>query len=194
MRPEIPIQEAIEKVTAFHGRYAPGTVIAVYMVALAQKNLQPLKGKLNAIAESTVCLADAIQIMTGCTLGNKYLWLMNYGRYALCLYDRETKEGVRIFVDYPSIDTQKTPLLRKFFDGTRTYESVPRPKQQLQVIEEFLTVKNGLFGVRPVFVNLPEKRDLPSSAHCPSCGEWFKTFSNEVSCKDCTETSLYRSA
>jgi len=191
MKSEVSIQDAIEKVTAFHGRYAPGTVIAVYMVALAQKNLQPLKGKLNAIAESTVCLADAIQVMTECTLGNKYLWLMDYGRYALCLYDRKTKEGVRVFVDYPSIDAKKTPLLRKFFDGSRTYETVPRPKQQLQVIDEFLTVENQILGLNRVWVNLPEKRDLPSPACCITCHEWFRTFSQETECQACAGKSLY---
>ena len=134
---EEKLLQTIDLICDFHGKYAPGAVIGAYMVHLAQEKLQPLSGKLNAIAESTVCLADAIQIMTGCTIGNKYLWLLNYGRYALCLYDRDTKEGIRVWVDYSKIDPVKTPTLKKFFDGTRTYESIDRPTQQQMVNQEF---------------------------------------------------------
>jgi len=192
MNPPRPaIDQSIEMVTAFHGKYAPGAVIGVYMVDLALQHLQPLEGKLNAVAESTVCLADSIQVMTGCTIGNKYLWLMNYGRYALCLYDRTTKEGIRVFVDYDKIDGSRTPLLKKFFDGSRTYEIIPRPEQQRMVTEEFLTVTNAILSFERVFVNLPEKGPLPDPARCDSCREYFKTFEGEQTCKDCSSGGLY---
>mgnify|MGYP003343728269 FL=1 len=189
--PAQSVEDAIEMVTAFHGKYAPGAVIGVYMVDLALENLQPLKGKLNAIAESTVCLADSIQVMTGCTIGNKYLWIMNFGRYALCLYDRSTKEGIRVWVNYDKIDGQETPTLKKFFDGTRSYESIPRPKQQRMVIEEFLTVTRQILDFERVFVNLPEKGPLPDPARCDHCSEFFKTFTGEKTCRNCSVEHLY---
>tara|TARA_Y100000589_G_scaffold120727_1_gene115178 strand:- start:16442 stop:17041 length:600 start_codon:yes stop_codon:yes gene_type:complete len=188
--PDAQLLKTIDLICDFHGKYAPGAVIGAYMVELAQEKLQPLKGKLNAIAESTVCLADAIQIMTGCTIGNKYLWLMNYGRYALCLYDRETKEGVRVWVDYHKIDPIKTPTLKKFFDGSRTYEIVDRPTQQQMVNQEFFTVKRAILSWKKVWVNLPAKGPLPDTAFCIICNEYFKSFLKPPKCK-CTMEELY---
>ncbi|MBT3783937.1 hypothetical protein HOF92_03105 [bacterium] len=188
---EQTLQESIELITAFHGKYAPGAVIGAYMVDLAQEHLQPLQGKLNAVAESTVCLADSIQVMTGCTIGNKYLWLMNYGRYALCLYDRTTKEGIRVFVNYNKIDAERTPILKKFFDGTRNYENTPRPQQQKIVIDEFLSVKREILGFERVYVRLPEKGPLPEPARCLECDEYFKTFEKETVCRCCARDQLY---
>jgi len=185
------LQDCIDMVTQFHGKYAPGAVIGVYMVDLAQRELGEIEGKLNAIAESIVCLADAIQIMTGCTIGNKYLWLMNFGRYALTLYDRTHKNGIRVFVDYDKIDEERTPTLKKFFDGTRTYEKIPRPEQQKMVTEEFLTVTSEILSFQKVMVQLPEKGPLPDPARCGLCTEWFKTYDGEVVCKACNQTPLY---
>lgn len=182
--------EVINIICKFHGKYAPGAVIGAYMVNLAQDKLQPLIGKLNAIAESTVCLADAIQIMTGCTIGNKYLWLLDYGRYALCLYDRDTKEGIRVWVDYQKIDANKTPTLKKFFDGTRSYEKIDRPTQQQIVNQEFLTVKENILSWKKVWVNLPAKGPLPLTHYCSHCNEYYKSFETEPICK-CISDNLY---
>ena len=54
--PDEQLLQTIDLICDFHGKYAPGAVIGAYMVQLAQEKLQPLTGKLNAIAESTVCL------------------------------------------------------------------------------------------------------------------------------------------
>jgi formylmethanofuran dehydrogenase subunit E len=132
---DITVKTAIEKTTLFHGRYAPGVVIGAYMVDLALE-LLPISGeKLNAIAESRVCLADAIQIMTGCTLGNKYLHIKDHGRYALCIYGRDSKRGIRVSIDLNKIDSQNTPVLKQFFEGSRSYASIPRPEQQAMVTQ-----------------------------------------------------------
>ena len=116
---------------------------------------------------------------------------MNFGRYALCLYDRSTKEGIRVWVNYDKIDSLKTPTLKKFFDGTRSYESVPRPQQQRMVIDEFLTVTRQILDFEKVFVNLPEKGPLPDPARCIICLEFFKTFTGENTCRNCSVENLY---
>lgn len=185
------VEDAIARITAFHGRYAPGVVIGAYMVDLAQELLPPLQGKMNAIAESRVCLADAIQIMTGCTLGNKYLWVKDHGRYALCLYDRETLTGIRVTVSYDAIDAQSTPVLKGFFDGSRTYENVPRPKQQQIAIREFLTVKRNILVASQVRVGNPAKPPLYPLVFCPACNEYFRPTPTLPQCLCQTEPSLY---
>ncbi len=184
------VRLAIKKVIAFHGCNAPGAVVAAYMVDLAQELLPPLKGKLNAIAESRVCLVDAIQVMTGCTIGNKYLWLKDHGRYALTLYDRDSKDGVRVYVDYPRIDETKYPTLKKFFDGSRTYDFVPRPRQQQMVNEEFYQVRRGVLAARSVKVNLPAKGAVHPLVLCSSCQEYFRPQPGVEQCL-CQSETLY---
>ncbi|MBW7876393.1 MAG: formylmethanofuran dehydrogenase subunit E family protein [Candidatus Cloacimonetes bacterium] len=185
------VELAIQKITEFHGRYAPGVVIAAYMVDLALELLPVQNEKLNAIAESRVCLADAIQVMTGCTLGNKYLHVKDYGRYALCVYGRDSKQGIRISVDLNKIDPQKTPILKQFFEGSRTYESVPRHIQQGIVTQEFLSVKRNILRAESVLVNLPAKPPLYSLEKCLHCGEFFRPNPTLPQCLCQTEPLLY---
>lgn len=68
------------------------------MVEAAKQKLPP-NILYDAVAETTHCLPDAIQLLTPCTTGNNWLKVVNLGRYALCLYDKFKGNGVRIFVD-----------------------------------------------------------------------------------------------
>ncbi|MCO4783873.1 MAG: formylmethanofuran dehydrogenase [Candidatus Cloacimonetes bacterium] len=168
------LQKVIQEISKFHGKAAPGVYIGAYMVDLAQELLGSNFTKLNAISETNVCLSDAVQVMTGCTIGNKYLWLHDFGLYAMTLYDRETKDGFRVFVDYAKI-TNDTPTLKKFFDGSRKFDKIPRPVQQKMVVEEFLTVKRDILSFQKVKVNQPTKPKLRPLSKCDQCNDFFRT-------------------
>jgi formylmethanofuran dehydrogenase subunit E len=87
--------QLVEKVYAFHTRRAPGIPIAIEMVNRAKERLGDVQ-KLCAIAETRVCLSDAIQYVAGCTIGNGDLKVLeSLGRYAMTLYDRKTGKGVQ---------------------------------------------------------------------------------------------------
>lgn len=178
------LQIIIKKISEFHGKAAPGVYIGAYMVDLAQELLGNNFTKLNAISETNVCLSDAIQVMTGCTIGNKYLWLHDFGLYAMTLYDRETKNGYRVHVDYDKI-TEETLTLKKFFDGSRTFDKIPRPVQQKIVVEEFLTVKRSILSFQKVVVNQPTKPKLRPLSKCTQCNEFFRTPFNQSDQKIC---------
>ena len=85
-------------VQAFHGYPAPGVLIGGYMVAAAQQRL-PAGTLYDAVCETRSCLPDAIQLLTPCSVGNGWLRVLHFGRYALSLYDKYTGEGWRIFMD-----------------------------------------------------------------------------------------------
>ncbi len=185
------VQEWVKKIVRFHGRKAPGAIIAAYMVDLAQELLPENHGRLNAIAESRVCLADAIQIMTGLTLGNKYLWVKDSGRWALTLYERETGMGFRVAIDPKRIHAQKHPVLEGFFRGTRTYEITPRSIQQQIVNREFLELKREIFAAWKVQVHLPVKPPLYALKLCPACGEYHRPTPDFPLCLCEAEPDLY---
>ena len=93
-------EEYKEMVRQFHGSEAPGLLIGGFMVALALKHL-PANTLYDAICETRTCLPDAIQLLTPCTVGNGWLKIVPFGRYALTLYDKTNggHEGVRVFLD-----------------------------------------------------------------------------------------------
>jgi formylmethanofuran dehydrogenase subunit E len=91
-------EEFVDLVSFFHGYSAPGVIIGGFMVDLAYRHL-PQRGFFDAVCETPKCLPDSVQLLTPCTFGNGWLTVVNTGRYALMLYDKETGDGVRVFID-----------------------------------------------------------------------------------------------
>ena len=90
-------QEFFDMVQAFHGYPAPGVLIGGYMVAAATAGCR--RHPLRHGRETRSCLPDAIQLLTPCSVGNGWLRILPFGRYALSLYDKYSGEGWRVFVD-----------------------------------------------------------------------------------------------
>ena len=91
--------EFVNRVREFHGFPAPGVVLGGIMVDLVLKNLPP-DILFDALCETSKCLPDAVQLLTPCTVGNGWLTIRDWGRFALALYDKKTGTGIR--VDYTS--------------------------------------------------------------------------------------------
>ena len=70
-------EEYLHLVKSFHGNLAPGLIIGGFIVDLAMKNL-PEGEFFDAVCETPVCLPDAVQILTPCTIGNGWLSIVNF--------------------------------------------------------------------------------------------------------------------
>lgn len=174
------LENYIRKVADFHGCFAkaPGLVVGCYMVEYAMELIGEPEGKLNAVVETCVCLTDAVQVMTGCTLGNKYLRMReDLGRYAFSLYDRENGLGVRVFLNLEAIDPEETPELYAWHTRTRDPKVLTdmrvRKESGLKVIEEFKRVGRKVIGYQWVKVDMPRKLPLYPSEVCSACKEPF---------------------
>lgn len=174
------LENYIRQVADFHGCFAkaPGLVVGCYMVEYAMELIGEPQGKLNAVVETCVCLTDAVQVMTGCTLGNKYLRMReDLGRYAFSLYDRENGCGVRVYLDVDAIDPELSPELYAWHTRTRDPRVLTdmgfRKKSGLKVIEEFKKVGRKVIGYQWVKVDMPRKLPLYPSEICSQCGEPF---------------------
>lgn len=183
----------LEKVEqAYQFRYrspirAPGVPIGVAMIELAQQKLGDVE-KLGAIAEAKACLSDAIQALTGCTVGNKYLKIYEeIGRYALTLYNRSNGEGVRVFVDLKRIDAEKMPETHKFFLRQRPrevqYDMQARAASAKLIVDELADSNWSIFGWEKVTVNDLQKEKILPVKVCSTCGESFT--SDENSANEC---------
>jgi formylmethanofuran dehydrogenase subunit E len=107
-------EEYVHLVKSFHGNLAPGLVIGGFIVDLALQNL-PKGDFFDAICETPVCLPDAVQLLTPCTIGNRWMTVVDLGRFAVTLYEKQTGEGIRVY-----LDTQK---LRQFSEIDAWYFS-----------------------------------------------------------------------
>ena len=178
-------EEYIERVQAFHGFVAPGVVIGGFMVDLAYQHL-PEDGLLNAICETPICLPDAIQLLTAKTVGNGRLTVINVGRYAMALFDKETGEGVRVFLDAAKVSA--------WSEIENWYLKLKSKKEQdEQVLMEQIREAGGrICSIRRVKVadRFLEARHKGGVAVCPRCNEAYPVANGPV-CLDCQGEGLY---
>jgi formylmethanofuran dehydrogenase subunit E len=166
----------VENVYAFHTKRAPGIPIGVQMVLLARDKLG--KAKLGAVVETQVCLSDAIQFLTGCTIGNKYLILLDkIGKYALTLYDRKDGRGIRVWVDLEKIDPEKMPETRKFFTRTRdpivVTDMQARKESGKIIVDEFMANGRDIFSWQQIQMKNYAKPSIAAAKICKQCKESF---------------------
>lgn len=164
-------EKYLEKVKEFHGSIAPGIVAGGIMIDLARAHL-PDGEIFDTICETPNCLPDAVQLLTPCTIGNRWLKIVDTGRYALSLYSKYTGQGVRVFLDASKLDDW--PAVRAWF-----LREKPKKAQALEeILDEFRRAGTGIYAIQRVKV---KKRYLPEQPKtstpigmCPSCGEPFK--------------------
>jgi len=188
-------EQAVERVYAFHTKRAPGIYIGVAMVQYAIEALgDENREKLNAVCETSTCLPDCLQVLVGCTVGVRYLKLREeIGRYAFSLFNRNTGDGVRVFIDLDRIDPGKTPELYRFFCRTRHVpDNRSREESAKKVVEEFSRVGRNVLGLQRVQLLKYGKEDILPAKRCPKCRESFLARSEtQETCDVCSGDSAY---
>lgn len=179
------IEDYMHLVKSFHGNIAPGIIISGFMVDLAMKNLQD--GVLfDAISETQTCLPDAIQLLTPCTIGNGWLKVMDFGRYALCLYDKNQGKGVRVFLDTEKL--KGWPEINTWF-----FKLKPKKEQDPIILRDrIIDAGPDILTVQHVTVDSAflGKKGKGVIGTCPSCGEAYPAKDGTV-CLACQGGSPY---
>lgn len=164
------LDDYIRIVKEFHGSLAPGLLIGGFMVDLALKNLP--KGEFfDAISETKTCLPDAVQLLTPCTVGNSWLKVLDFSRFAISLYDKSTGEGIRVYIDPSKIE--KWPEIKNWFYKLKT----KKEQNYRLLIDQIKEAGAGLCSMKKIRIK-PEL--LGGHAHgsrianCERCGEAFK--------------------
>jgi formylmethanofuran dehydrogenase subunit E len=138
------------------------------MVDLAMKNL-PAGEFFDAICETPVCLPDAVQILTPCTVGNGWLSVVPFGKFAVTLYEKYNGSGVRVYLDTKKLDSW--PEIRDWYLKKKKKQDQDSEKLFSQIKE----AGHNLFGLQRVQVT-PEKvrrKKMGPVAVCPDCGEAY---------------------
>lgn len=162
-----PVEECLNKIEAFHNWKAPGLVFGAFMVDLALELIGP-DVEADAIVESRHCLPDAVQLFTPCTIGNGWLKILDWDKFALSLYDRNKLNGYRVWLDLNK--TKPFPNLYNWY-----MRQVPKQNLPMEVLlDTILVAKRSVLSWYPIRMTRFGKRNKKGpTGICPGCGEAY---------------------
>ena len=176
-----------------HGHLCPGQVLGVRMSLLGLKEIgiHNPRGKdrknLIVFVEIDRCATDALQSVTGCSLGHRTLKFMDYGKMAATFLNLSTGKAVRVVAKEES--RQKAKEL--FPDIHDKYEA--------QIEAYKIMPDDELFSLSEVDVRIKPENMPGKPAYrvmCEICGEYIQdtreiSREGKVFCKACAEGSYY---
>jgi formylmethanofuran dehydrogenase subunit E len=181
----ITYKDFLIRVEEFHGYRSPGIILGGKMVENALRELGPTP-YLNVVTETVVCLPDAVQLLTPCTIGNGFLQVLDWGKFAITAYDRETLSGVRVWLNFETMTDY--PLIRHWFE--RSHANRQKPVFE-EISKEILAAASDLIIHRPVRLQraLKNTHRMPT-ALCPKCGESYP-LDHGPACPSCQGDAYY---
>lgn len=176
-----------------HGHLCPGQVLGVKMsmLGLRETGIEDPKGKdrksLIVFVEMDRCATDAVQSVTGCSLGHRTMKFMDYGKMAATFLNLKTQKAVRVVAKEDAREKAK----KYFPDIDDKY------KAQLEAYK--IMSDSDLFDVMDVKVEI-KPEDMPGRplkrVKCEGCGEYVQDM-REISkngkalCRPCAEGGYY---
>jgi formylmethanofuran dehydrogenase subunit E len=96
-----PFEALLDEAVVFHGHLCPGQVLGVRMavtgcLALGIDEPKGAGKGLAVFVEINRCAADAIQSVTGCSLGKRTLWYVDYGKMAATFVSVPEQRAIRV--------------------------------------------------------------------------------------------------
>jgi formylmethanofuran dehydrogenase subunit E len=167
-------EELLQESSAIHGHHCAGQVLGVRMaiVGCRQVGIDEPKGckKLVVYVEMDRCATDAVQAVTGCSLGKRTLKFLDHGKMAATFVNTETHRAVRVLAK----DDARALVKLYAPDAANPREA---QKQAYRVMAE-----ETLFSIQTVSVQIPEQ-EMPgyrgARTQCDECGEGIN-FHREV--------------
>jgi formylmethanofuran dehydrogenase subunit E len=176
----------LDKAKNFHGDLCAGIVLGTRMTMIGMRELgmNPMERNRNLIVyvEIDRCITDAIQAITGCSLGHRSLKYRPYGKFAAIYINMKTGDAVRVSV----VEKKRT-------DKTGS-EAM---KEAIKILLE--APEADLFRIKKVQVAIPDG-DMPGMpkrrARCSRCNEMIVddkevTVDGIVLCGNCAHGSYY---
>lgn len=160
--------ELLEESARIHGHLCPGQVLGVKMSMLGLKEIgiEDPKGNdrknIVVFVEMDRCATDAVQSVTGCSLGHRTMKFMDYGKMAATFLNLKTGKAVRVLAREESRQKAKDhfPEIENNYDA------------QMEAYK--IMSDTDLFDVMDVQVKI-RSEDLPgrplSRVKCDACNE-----------------------
>ena len=186
-------EELLDESVRNHGHLCPGQVLGVRMSIYGLKNIgiEDPKGsdrkKLIVFVEIDRCATDAIQSVTGCSLGKRTMKFMDYGKMAATFLNMRTAKTVRVIAREEARERAKA-----------YFPEIP-DKYKAQIEAYRIMPDDELFDVSEVSVSIrPE--DMPGRPlqriRCEECGEYVQDMrevnkDKRLLCRSCASGSYY---
>lgn len=154
--------DTLNHVVSFHGHLCPGLVIGYRAALIALRDLGVTRAQdeeLVAMCETDACGVDAIQYLTGCTLGKGNLILRDWGKQVFTFGRRNAVDGrlLRVALRWRERDEE---------------HGRSREEQRAERIQHLLSAPDEeLYQVRWVEAPLPEPARVFQTVRCCQCGE-----------------------
>lgn len=176
-----------------HGHLCAGQVLGVRMAMLGLREIgvgDP-KGKdrksIMVFVEMDRCATDAVQSVTGCSLGHRTMKFMDYGKMAATILNTSTGRAVRVFAKDESREKAKAyfpEIGNKYAAQLQAYK-VMSDSELFDVMEVSVTIKPEDMPGRPM-----------GRVPCDSCGEHVQdkrevTRDGKVLCVPCAGGGYY---
>ena len=190
----------IEGARRFHGHSCPGLTMGIRVAEIALREIgsHSADEEVVCITETDHCGVDAIQYLTGCTFGKGNLIHRDYGKSVFTFVRRSDGKAIRIAAK-PDFWGKPDPKERAIFDRLREGHPVTAEERQyfqqsrearIQAISQ--APPEGLFDVREIDIEMPDKARILDSILCAKCGEatmasQVRRLRGEPYCKPCFE-------
>lgn len=155
---------------AFHGELCPSLAMGVQAARIA---LDRLRGDgLVVVAEAHICAVDAIQALTGCTLGNRNLVQVDHGKNVYTFFRRSDGGALRVSGRGAWDTTYKELRTRANAGVASDGERALLARRKADVVDAILDADpEELYTVTRVFQPLPVPPLTDQWLPCDACGE-----------------------
>jgi formylmethanofuran dehydrogenase subunit E len=174
-----------QKARDFHGHVCPGILLGtrLTMAGLRELGMNPLEPQKHLLVfmEIDRCGADAVQAITGCSLGHRNMKFRDLGKFAATFIDTTTGKAVRVAVHEKDHGKQEG-------------------RDMKEVLEYLGSLPDeDLLKIQRVSVSLSED-DLPGFpryvTNCSRCGERIMDHREVLAkgqevCRSCAEGAYY---
>lgn len=169
---------AIEATERFHGHLCAELAMGIRAAEVILEHLSRHRpgSELVAIVETDSCAVDAVQFLTGCTLGQGNLVRLDYGKFAFVFIRRSDGRGLRISMCpgrwLPS-DPEWEFVAARTRAGTASvaerhrFEALRRERGQWVLARPLAQ----LYDVAEVAIEPPPRSGGYQDADCDGCGE-----------------------
>ena len=184
----------LEEATRIHGHICAGQVIGVRMCMLALSYLKIYdprgadRKKLYVFVEIDRCATDAIQTVTGCSLGKRSMTWVDHGVMAATFVNLESKEAIRV-----TALEESRELSKKYCSDV--FDKYARQLEAYKVMPE-----EELFRIEAVTVDIPAE-NLPGRplkrVRCEKCLDWVQDkrdvqLDGQILCRSCAYGRYYK--
>ena len=168
----------LKRATDFHGHLCPDLVIGCKAYELAMKTLchrENLDGGFIVIAENTTSAIDAIQCLSGCTLGNQRLKIHDLGKHKYTFLNSRTGLGVQLSLKEQGFgdEPQHIELEERMKKGEATVEDIAHLRRLLDGrVKRLLSLKHDeLFEIVTIRREPPQTETFTDFVRCHHCGD-----------------------